>query len=218
MKNEQLANEKMREEKITNEVMRHEKIANESMSDELGNEKVADKAMRNRQVLNGQMMSSQISGRQGVDKQATGHDSVSNRFEQGWEQLAKVDGKGGEGVINALEGIAPDLGRYIIEFAFGDIYTRKGLSLQERELITLASLLTMGGCEPQLRVHINGALNVGISRERIVEAFMQCIPYVGFPRVLNAVFVAKDIFTAKEVFAPQDASTEKGDFAVCGTD
>ena len=122
-----------------------------------------------------------------------------SRFEQGWQQLAKVDGTGGEGVINALEDIAPDLGRYIVEFAFGDIYTRKGLSLQERELITITSLLAMGGCEPQLRVHINGALNVGISQSKIVEAFMHCIPYVGFPRVLNG------IFTAKEVFAERDS-------------
>ena len=123
-----------------------------------------------------------------------------SRFEQGWQQLAKVDGKGGEGVINALEDIAPDLGRYIVEFAFGDIYTREGLSLQERELITITSLLAMGGCEPQLRVHITGALNVGLSQSKIVEAFMQCIPYVGFPRVLNG------IFTAKEVFAERAAS------------
>ena len=122
-----------------------------------------------------------------------------SRFEQGWQQLVKVGGKGGEGVINALEDIAPDLGRYIVEFAFGDIYTRKGLSLQERELITITSLLAMGGCEPQLKVHINGALNVGISRSKIVEAFMQCIPYVGFPRVLNG------IVTAKEVFAERDS-------------
>ncbi|WP_334295693.1 carboxymuconolactone decarboxylase family protein [Marinisporobacter balticus] len=63
--------------------------------------------------------------------------------------------------------MAPDLGRYIIEFAFGDIYCREGLSLQEREMITISSLLTAGGCEPQLQVHINVCLNVGISPEKI---------------------------------------------------
>ncbi len=120
-----------------------------------------------------------------------------SRFKQGWQQLAKVDGKGGEGVINALEDVAPDLGRYIVEFAFGDIYTREGLSLQERELITITSLLVMGGCEPQLRVHINGALNVGILQSKIVESFMQCIPYVGFPRVLNGIFIAKEVFAER---------------------
>ena len=118
----------------------------------------------------------------------------SKRFEIGLEQLQEIDGVGGEKVIQTLEDIAPDLGEYIIEFAFGDIYSRQGLSLQEREMITITSLLTLGGCEPQLEVHINGSLNVGISPEKIIETFIQCIPYVGFPKVLNATFVAKKFF------------------------
>lgn len=116
------------------------------------------------------------------------------RFVSGLEQLKKIDGAGGEAVIRSLEDIAPDIGRYIIEFAFGDVYPRKELDLKEREMITIASLLTAGGCEPQLEVHINGALNVGVSQEKIIEVFIQCIPYVGFPKVLNAVFLAKKIF------------------------
>lgn len=121
------------------------------------------------------------------------------RFEVGMEQLKRIDGIGGENVIKSLEKIAPDVGRFIIEFAFGDIYTRGELSLQEREMITITSLLTSGGCEPQLEVHINGALNVGISPKKIVETFIQCIPYVGFPKVLNAITVAKKIFTDREL-------------------
>lgn len=93
----------------------------------------------------------------------------------------------------------PDLGKFIIEFAFGDIYTRGELNLQERELITLSSLLTAGGCEPQLTVHINAALNVGIAPQKVIETFMQCIPYVGFPRVLNAVFAAKKVFEERKI-------------------
>ena len=116
------------------------------------------------------------------------------RFHTGMENLKKIDGKGGEAVIRSLETISPDLGKYIVEFAFGDIYERSGLSLQEREMITLASLLTAGGCEPQLEVHIHGALNVGIAPEKIIEIFLQCIPYTCFPKVLNAVSVAKKIF------------------------
>lgn len=121
------------------------------------------------------------------------------RYEAGTEQLKQVDGIGGENVIRSLEDVAPDLGRYIIEFAFGDIYPRKGLTLQEREIITITSLLTSGGCEPQLEVHINGSLNVGISPKKIIETFIQCIPYVGFPRVLNAVFVAKKVFSERQI-------------------
>lgn len=119
---------------------------------------------------------------------------MQTRFEKGLKQLQSIDGEAGDKVISALEDIAPDLGRLIVEFAFGDIYTRGELNLQERELITLSSLLTAGGCEAQLAVHINAALNVGVSKEKIIECFMQCIPYTGFPKVLNAVFVAKRIF------------------------
>lgn len=121
------------------------------------------------------------------------------RFNLGMEKLKEIDGAGGENVIKALEGIAPDVGNYIIAFAFGDIYSRKGLSVQEREIITVTSLLTAGGCEPQLKVHINGALHVGVPPEKLIEAFIQCIPYTGFPRVLNAVFTAKEIFAERQV-------------------
>ena len=121
----------------------------------------------------------------------------NTRFIQGMEQLKAIDGKGGENVIKSLEDIAPDLGKFIVEFAFGDIYTREGLRTEEREMITLSSLLTAGGCEPQLEVHINGALNVGISPEKVIETFLQCIPYTGFPKVLNAVFAAKKVFAER---------------------
>ena len=121
------------------------------------------------------------------------------RFQRGCELLRQVDDAGGETVISSLADIAPDLGRYIVEFAFGDIYVREGLSLQERELVTIASLLTAGGCEPQLRVHLNGARNVGVPPEKIVETLIHCVPYVGFPRVLNAVSAAKEVFAAREL-------------------
>ena len=86
------------------------------------------------------------------------------RFELGSEKLKEIDGIGGENVIKSLQDIAPDVGKYIIEFAFGDVYTRPELSMQEREMITITSLLTSGGCEPQLEVHINGSLDVGLHR------------------------------------------------------
>ncbi|MEW9123665.1 MAG: carboxymuconolactone decarboxylase family protein [Thermotaleaceae bacterium] len=128
------------------------------------------------------------------------------RIKKGQAKLNEVDGKAGQNVISSLEGIAPDISRYIIEFAFGDIYCRKGLTLQERELITISSLLTIGGCEPQLEVHINGSLNVGISPEKIIETFIQCIPYSGFPKVLNAVNVAKKVFFERNIIV----NTSKG--------
>jgi 4-carboxymuconolactone decarboxylase len=123
----------------------------------------------------------------------------NDRFNKGKEKLNEVDGHAGENVINSLKSVAPDLGKYIIEFAFGDVYSRPGLSLQEREMITITSLLTAGGCEPQLEVHINGSLNVGITPEKLIETFIQCIPYTGFPKVLNAVNVAKKVFNERNI-------------------
>ena len=124
----------------------------------------------------------------------------NTRFELGSEKLKEIDGIGGENVIQSLQDIAPDVGKYIIEFAFGDVYTRSELSMQEREMITITSLLTTGDCEPQLEVHINGSLNVGLSPEKIVETFIQCIPYTGFPKVLNAIYTAKKIFAERHIY------------------
>lgn len=128
----------------------------------------------------------------------------NQRYARGAEKLSEIDGSAGEEVIASLQTIAPDLGKYIIEFAFGDIYCREELSLQEREMITIASLLTAGGCEPQLEVHINGALNVGIAPEKVVETFIQCVPYTGFPKVLNAVTVAKKVFANREIILEKE--------------
>ena len=124
----------------------------------------------------------------------------NTRFELGSETLKEIDGIGGENVIQSLQDIAPDVGKYIIEFAFGDVYTRPELSMQEREMITITSLLTTGGCEAQLEVHINGSLNVGLSPEKIIETFIQCIPYTGFPKVLNAIYTAKKIFAERHIY------------------
>ncbi|BDR56007.1 carboxymuconolactone decarboxylase family protein [Xylocopilactobacillus apis] len=116
------------------------------------------------------------------------------RLTIGKETLKKVDGKAGDAVIKSLEEIAPDVGKYIFEFAFGDIYNRSGLNLKQREMITITALLIQGDTSSQLNVHINGALNVGLTKNEIVETFIQCIPYIGFPRVLNAINIAKEIF------------------------
>lgn len=118
----------------------------------------------------------------------------SDLIESGLAKLNEIDGEQGDKVMQALADIAPDLGRYIIGFAFGEIYCRPQLDLQQRELITLAALAAQGGCENQLRVHIHASLNVGLTREQIVETFIHCVPYLGFPKVLNAVFAAKEVF------------------------
>jgi len=122
-----------------------------------------------------------------------------SRYTQGWEKLKEIDGDAGEKVIESLKDIAPDLGRYIIEFAFGDIYARPGLDLKSREIATVAALTALGNAQPQLKVHIHGALNVGCTREEVVEVILQMAVYAGFPAALNGVMAAKEVFQERDV-------------------
>lgn len=117
-----------------------------------------------------------------------------NRYERGLAKLREIDGEAGERVLDSLSDIAPDFARYLIEFPFGDIYCRPGLDLKSREIAVVAALTATGNAAPQLKVHIQGALNVGVSREEIVETIMQMAVYAGFPAALNGLAVAKEVF------------------------
>jgi 4-carboxymuconolactone decarboxylase len=123
----------------------------------------------------------------------------SERYTRGWEKLKEVDGHAGERVIEALKDIAPDLADYIIEFPFGDVYSRGILSLKEREIATVAALAALGNAQPQLKVHIHGALNVGCTRQEIVEIMIQMAVYAGFPAALNGIFAAKEVFAERDI-------------------
>ena len=103
----------------------------------------------------------------------------------------------------SLTDIAPDVSEYIQEFVFGTIYAREGLTDEEKCLTTLTTLMAMGGCEAELDNHVNVAINVGVSPQKIVDIFTQALPYAGFPRVINAINVAKKVFIEREVdFTP----------------
>ncbi|WP_296651422.1 carboxymuconolactone decarboxylase family protein [Paraburkholderia sp.] len=122
-----------------------------------------------------------------------------DRYERGWKKLREIDGEVGEKVVAALAPIAPDFSRMLIEFGFGDIYSRPQLDLRAREIATIAALAALGNAQPQLKVHIEAALNVGCTCEEIVEVFMQMAVYAGFPAALNALFAAQEVFSAKGV-------------------
>ncbi|WP_026072898.1 carboxymuconolactone decarboxylase family protein [Nodosilinea nodulosa] len=119
----------------------------------------------------------------------------SPRYTRGQDALSRIHGHIGEGVMAALGDIAPDFARLIIEFPYGDIYSRAGLSPRERQIATIASLVTLGNAPAELKAHIQGSLNVGCTREEIVEVIMQMAVYAGFPAAVNALMVAKDVFT-----------------------
>lgn len=118
----------------------------------------------------------------------------SERYLRGWEKLKQIDGHAGEKVIASVCDIAPDFADLLIEFPFGDIYSRPGLDLKSRELAVVAALTAMGNATPQLKVHITGALNVGCSEQEIIEVIMQMAVYSGFPSALNGLFAAKEVF------------------------
>lgn len=119
---------------------------------------------------------------------------TASRYETGLARLTEIDGAAGEKVIAALADIAPDLGRYVIEYGFGDVYSRSGLDLKSRELATVAALTALGHAQPQLAVHLHAALNVGCTREELIEVIIQMSLYAGFPAALNAMFTAKAVF------------------------
>ena len=122
----------------------------------------------------------------------------TDRYKAGWNKLKEIDGEAGEKVINGLKDISPDLGKFIIEFAFGDIYTRKGLDLKSKEIAVVAALTAMGTAEPQLKVHINGALNTGSSINEIKEVILQMSVYSGFPSAINAINSLKAVIDERK--------------------
>ncbi|MET3117925.1 4-carboxymuconolactone decarboxylase [Undibacterium sp. GrIS 1.8] len=133
-----------------------------------------------------------------ISAQTTEPATQESRYQRGLKKLAEIDGEAGQKVIDSLSDIAPDLARYTIEFPFGDIYSRPGLDLKSREIATVAALTAMGNCQPQLKVHIHGALNVGCSKEEIIEIITQMAVYAGFPAALNGAFAAKEVFAERE--------------------
>lgn len=119
------------------------------------------------------------------------------RYRRGLKVLKTIHGRAGEEVLKHLAETAPELSRQVIAFAFGEVYARPQLSLRERQIATVASIATLGHSSPQLKAHINGALNLGITRAEIVEILMQMAVYAGFPASLNAVNAAAEVFAAR---------------------
>jgi 4-carboxymuconolactone decarboxylase len=122
---------------------------------------------------------------------------TDERYERGLQTLESIDAGAGRKAIDALADIAPDLAHHVIAYGFGDIYSRPGLAPEQRQLVTLGILTALGGCEPQLEVHINTSLNVGLTPTEIVETLIHASAYCGFPKALNAIGVAKKVFAER---------------------
>jgi 4-carboxymuconolactone decarboxylase len=127
------------------------------------------------------------------------------RYQRGLEVMNAVDGGSAPAVMENLADIAPALAHHIVAFGFGDIYSRPGLDPKQRQLVTLGILTALGGCEPQLEVHIRTSLNVGLTPTEIVEAFTHAAGYAGFPRALNAITLAKRVFTERNLLPVKES-------------
>ena len=99
---------------------------------------------------------------------------------------------------DALADIAPDLRKMIVEFAYGEIYSREGLGKKERALVVITAVVTQGAA-PQTKTHITRGLHAGLTPKEIVEALLQLVPYIGFPRVQNALTIAQEVFREQNV-------------------
>lgn len=131
---------------------------------------------------------------------------VKDRFQKGLDKLQEYTS---EKEVNhlvtsdSLKDIAPDLRKYIVEFAYGDIYTRPGLDNKQRALVTISSLVTQG-THAQIETHIKRGLTAGLTAEEIVESMMQLIPYTGFPRVQGALIIAKKVFEERNILVERE--------------
>ncbi len=119
--------------------------------------------------------------------------SEETRFDEGLKVQKSIFGP----IIDQMHANAPDnlkhIQNYLSAYCFGDIYTRSGLDLKTRELLTLCILISLGGCESQVKSHIMGNKSVGNSRETLISAITQCLPYTGFPRTLNALTCLNEV-------------------------
>ncbi|WP_082616688.1 carboxymuconolactone decarboxylase family protein [Massilia sp. Root418] len=127
----------------------------------------------------------------------------TERRARGMATIAKITGNEGRRVVDSLRDMSPELGNWIVDFAYGDVFSRPGVSLCTRELATVSALTALGNAQPQLKVHIEGALNVGCKPEEIIEIITQMAVYAGFPSALNGISAAREVFEKRGIKAPR---------------
>ena len=123
--------------------------------------------------------------------------SKESRYDRGLDRMRTIFGPGIESALKGLAKTSPDLARCLVEFPFADIYTRPRLDLKTREMLTVAALTVLGYPQAELKDHIQGALNVGCTRDEILEIILQMAVYAGFPAALEAVKTAASVFGEK---------------------
>lgn len=128
---------------------------------------------------------------------------TTDRYEKGIEKLKELTVPDGDNLTGHMDigkgfaDVAPDLEKYVVEFAFGDIYARPGIDNKQKVLTTISALVAQG--TPQIGMHVKTGLVVGLTPDEIVGCIMHLIPYTGFPRALNALKAAQEVFQEEGV-------------------
>ena len=119
-----------------------------------------------------------------------------DRRSQAFALLARLDPEAPEKVAANLDSLSDDFAEVVLGFAFADVVSRPGLDLRCREMLTVAMLMAMGNAPGQLEFHIRATMNVGVSREEIIEILLQTAVYAGVPACMNGITAAKKAFAA----------------------
>jgi len=135
---------------------------------------------------------------------------MNERYARGFASLAALAPKKAQAVQDALADIAPDMWRFIVEFGYGEIFTRPGLDAVSRQTATIAALTALGNAAPQLRFHIEAGLAAGLSPQAVIDIIYVVTVFAGFPAGLNAIAIAREVFAEQGVTMPQHMEQEPG--------
>ncbi len=116
----------------------------------------------------------------------------ADRRARGLAALEATSRGAGQMVLESLADLAPDMAGFILDFAYGDVIARPGLSLRRKELAMIAACVARGTMRPQLKVHVKAGLNVGLTQQELVEAVMQMAVYAGFPAAINGLMALRE--------------------------
>lgn len=113
--------------------------------------------------------------------------AINDRLEAGEKAQIKIFGEGMRGFANSGNAETRHINKWLVDNCFGDYYTRKGLDHRIREMITFCFLAAQGDCEPQLISHAKANIRIGNDKAFLIKVVSQCLPYIGYPRSLNAL-------------------------------
>lgn len=143
-----------------------------------------------------------------MQSQSNHKENNSDRYTRGWNKLQEIDGEAGERVVDGLKDISPDLGRFIIEYSFGDVYSLPLLDNKSKEVAAVASLIAQRAI-PEMKVHFNGALNSGCTITEVKELVLHLSAYTGFPKTICAMNTLKEVLAERKAEGINDKQGEE---------